>query len=51
VARGFLDALARGEPTATAWDGRQAVAMVLGAYTAAAEGRRISLAVPEGIRS
>ena len=45
VARGFLDALATGRPTATAWDGRQAVAMVLGAYTSAAEGRRVSLEV------
>lgn len=43
VARGFLDGLAAGRPTATAWDGRQAVAMVLGAYAASAEGRRIGL--------
>ncbi len=50
VARGFLDALAGGQPTATAWDGRQAVAMVLGAYAASAEGRRVSLEVPEGER-
>ncbi len=43
VARGFLDALASGRPTATAWDGRQAVAMVAGAYEAARTARRVEL--------
>ena len=40
VARGFLDDLAVGVPTATAADGRAAVAMVEAAYTAASTGRR-----------
>jgi predicted dehydrogenase len=43
VARGFLDGLRAGVPRATAWDGRQAVAMVLAAYTSAAEGRRVPI--------
>jgi predicted dehydrogenase len=41
VARGFLDGLRRGRPTATARDGRAAVAMVDAAYRAAATGRRV----------
>ncbi len=48
VADGFLEALERGEPTATAWDGRQAVAMVLGAYASAATGARVSLSAARG---
>jgi predicted dehydrogenase len=43
VARGFLDALRAGRPTADAYDGRQAVAMILAAYQAAAEGRRVPI--------
>ena len=48
VADGFLEALGRGEPTATAWDGRQAVAMVLGAYASTAAGARVSLSTARG---
>ncbi len=43
VARGFLDGLRAGAPTASARDGRQAVAMVLAAYQASAEGRRVPI--------
>ena len=43
VARGFLEALRSGTPTATARDGRQAVAMVVAAYDAAAQGQRVRI--------
>jgi predicted dehydrogenase len=43
VARGFLDALHAGVPTATAADGRAAVVMVLAAYESAATGQRVSI--------
>ena len=43
VARGFLDGLRAGSPAATARDGRQSVAMVLAAYDAAAQGRRVPI--------
>ena len=43
VARGFLDALRAGNPTASARDGRAAVSMVLAAYEAAASGRRVEV--------
>lgn len=43
VARGFLDSLRAGVPRATARDGRQAVAMVLAAYEAAARGARVPI--------
>jgi len=43
VARGFLDALRVGVPTATARDGREAVAMVLAAYAAAEGGCRVRI--------
>ena len=43
VARGFLEALRAGRPTATARDGRQAVAMVVAAYDAAEKGQRVRI--------
>jgi predicted dehydrogenase len=43
VPRPFIDCLKNDtEPTVTAWDGRVAVEMVLGAYQSAREGRRIA---------
>ena len=42
VPRAFIDAVRSGAaPPVTAWDGRVAVEMVLGAYQSAAEGRRV----------
>lgn len=43
VGPGFIESLRCGVPRASAWDGRQAVAMVLAAYTAAEEGRRVAI--------
>jgi predicted dehydrogenase len=46
VARNILDAYKAGKPTVTAREGKVSTGMILGAYRAAREGRRVELPLP-----